>query len=195
MIDVINKAINQKLKSISWTTIITGEVTSVDPLKIRLNEKIEIGVEFIEPSSLSLDESSPSQPQYNYVVGDNLKMIRYNNGQRFYILGGSGVTDYNQLQNKPKLNTTNTSSLSYGEEDMVNTINLHRVSKSGSFNDLVDKPSMSNYVTLSGTQTITGKKTFNILPESSVVPTTVNQLVNKKYVDGLALTYDTLETF
>ena len=32
-------------------------------------------------------------------------------------------------------------------------------------------------------QTISGKKTFNILPESSVVPTADNQLVNKKYVD------------
>ena len=32
-------------------------------------------------------------------------------------------------------------------------------------------------------QTITGKKTFNTLPESSATPTTNNQLVNKKYVD------------
>ena len=32
-------------------------------------------------------------------------------------------------------------------------------------------------------QTITGKKTFGTLPESSVTPTTNNQLVNKKYVD------------
>ena len=35
----------------------------------------------------------------------------------------------------------------------------------------------------SSNQTITGKKTFTTLPESSVVPTTNNQLVNKKYVD------------
>ncbi len=32
-------------------------------------------------------------------------------------------------------------------------------------------------------QTISGKKTFTTLPESSVVPTTDNQLVNKAYVD------------
>lgn len=32
-------------------------------------------------------------------------------------------------------------------------------------------------------QTISGKKTFTTLPESSVVPTTDNQLVNKKFVD------------
>lgn len=33
------------------------------------------------------------------------------------------------------------------------------------------------------TQTISGKKTFTTLPESSVVPTSDTQLVNKKYVD------------
>jgi len=38
-------------------------------------------------------------------------------------------------------------------------------------------------LTTDGTQTITGQKTFNILPESSVTPTTANQLVNKTYVD------------
>ena len=39
------------------------------------------------------------------------------------------------------------------------------------------------YMSTSQTQTVTGKKTFNVLPESSVVPTMDNQLVNKKYVD------------
>lgn len=39
------------------------------------------------------------------------------------------------------------------------------------------------FVTTNSTQTITSKKTFNTLPESSSTPTTNNQLVNKKYVD------------
>ena len=41
----------------------------------------------------------------------------------------------------------------------------------------------NNIVTLSSSQTFSGKKTFSILPESSVTPTTDNQLTNKKYVD------------
>lgn len=196
MIETINKAINAKLNSISWTTIVTGVVTNINPLQIRINERIEIGVDFIEPSSLDVDESSPGQPLYNYVVGDNLKMIRYNNGQRFYILGGGGVSDYTALQNKPILNTNNSTSLTpNSDETIIDTISLHKVSKTGSYNDLTNKPSFSNYVTLTGTQTISGKKTFSTLPESSVAPTTNNQLVNKLYVDGLALTYDVLETF
>lgn len=46
--------------------------------------------------------------------------------------------------------------------------------------------SIFNLLTTDGAQTVTGKKTFNTLPESSVVPTTDNQLVNKKYVDDNA---------
>jgi len=42
---------------------------------------------------------------------------------------------------------------------------------------------ISSAVTLYDNQTISSKKTFSTLPESSVVPTTNNQLVNKKYVD------------
>lgn len=48
--------------------------------------------------------------------------------------------------------------------------------------------------TLNNAQTISGKKTFTTLPESSVVPTTDNQLVNKKYVDdSIAAGSNTLE--
>lgn len=35
-----------------------------------------------------------------------------------------------------------------------------------------------------GAETITGVKTFSVLPESSVAPTTANQLTNKSYVDS-----------
>ncbi|MCL2312201.1 MAG: hypothetical protein FWC41_06915, partial [Firmicutes bacterium] len=41
----------------------------------------------------------------------------------------------------------------------------------------------SNLVTLNTQQTITVRKTFDVLPESSAIPTVNNQLVNKKYVD------------
>lgn len=46
----------------------------------------------------------------------------------------------------------------------------------------------SNFVftTTNTNQTISGIKTFSALPESSVTPTTNNQLVNKKYVDDNA---------
>ena len=56
-----------------------------------------------------------------------------------------------------------------------------------------------NLMTTDTAQTVTAVKTFSSLPESSVVPTTNNQLVNKKYVDDHAapantMTLDTAQT-
>lgn len=41
----------------------------------------------------------------------------------------------------------------------------------------------AQFVIANTTQTISGKKTFDTLPETSITPTTNNQLANKKYVD------------
>ena len=46
------------------------------------------------------------------------------------------------------------------------------------------KAPISTTVDLSNNQTITGTKTFNSLPLSSVVPTLINQLANKSFVDS-----------
>jgi len=45
---------------------------------------------------------------------------------------------------------------------------------------------MNTTVKTTGVQSIAGIKTFTTLPESSVVPTTANQLTNKTYVDSVA---------
>lgn len=201
MINTINEAINRKLNSISFTTIIKGTVESLEPLKVRISNKISIGLSFIEPRSLGIDDSSPSSA-LPLVVGEEIEMIRYNNGQRFYVLGkstNSSTVDYTQLQNKPKLNTNNSKSLAVNSAEELNgTVSLHKVAKTGSYNDLLDKPKpvdLSNYVTLNGAQTISGKKTFSTLPESSVTPTTNNQLVNKNYVDTNFLQFEVIEEF
>lgn len=87
MIDIINAAINKKLNSISFTEIIIGTVTSIDPIKIRINDRIEVGLEFIEPSSLGINDDSPL-PSLPLTVGDKVQMVRYNRGQKFYVLIG-----------------------------------------------------------------------------------------------------------
>lgn len=52
----------------------------------------------------------------------------------------------------------------------------------------MDIPDTSNLATLSTAQTISGKKTFSTLPESSVTPTGNDQLANKNYVDNAIAT-------
>ena len=201
MISTVNEAINRKLASVSFTDIIIGTVISLEPLQIRINNRIIIGLSFIEPMSLGIDDNSPSSA-LPLTVGEKVQMIRYSNGQRFYILGKStnaSTINYNELQNKPKLNTANSTSLAVNEsEELKGIISLHKVAKTGSYNDLLNKPApvdLSNYVTLNGTQTITGKKTFSTLPESSVTPTTANQLINKNYVDTNFLQFEVIEEF
>ena len=201
MITTVNEAINRKLASISFTDIIIGTVQSLEPLEIRINNRIVIGLSFIEPMSLGLDDNSPSSA-LPLTVGEKVQMIRYSNGQRFYILGKSAsasTINYNELQNKPKLNTANSKSLAVNEsEEHKGIISLNKVAKTSSYNDLLNKPApvdLSNYVTLNGTQTITGKKTFSTLPESSVTPTTANQLINKNYVDTNFLQFEVIEEF
>lgn len=201
MISTVNEAINRKLASVSFTDIIIGTVISLEPLQIRINNRIVIGLSFIEPMSLGIDDNSPSSA-LPLTVGEKIQMIRYSNGQRFYILGKStnaSTINYNELQNKPKLNTANSTSLAVNEsEELKGIISLHKVAKTGNFNDLLNKPApvdLSNYVTLNGTQTITGKKTFSTLPESSVTPTTANQLINKNYVDTNFLQFEVIEEF
>ena len=85
MIKYINEAINRKLNSISFTEIVRGTVESVKPLQIRLNDRIVIGQSFIEPMSLGIDGNSPGSA-LPLIVGEVVDMIRYNRGQRFYIL-------------------------------------------------------------------------------------------------------------
>lgn len=51
---------------------------------------------------------------------------------------GGGVSDYNLLQNKPSLNTTNTTSqMPEANETLVGSINLHRISKTGALADAI----------------------------------------------------------
>lgn len=201
MITTVNEAINRKLASISFTDIIIGTVQSLEPLEIRINNRIVIGLSFIEPMSLGLNDNSPSSA-LPLTVGEKVQMIRYSNGQRFYILGKStnaSTINYNELQNKPRLNTANSTSLAVNEsEELKGIVSLHKVAKTGSYNDLLNKPApvdLSNYVTLNGAQTITGKKTFSTLPESSITPTTANQLINKNYVDTNFLQFEVIEEF
>lgn len=88
MINIVNEAINRKLASISFTNIVRGVVVSVEPLAIKINDRITIGPSFIDTEALGVDDNSPSQA-LPLIVGESVQMIRYNNGQRFYILGSS----------------------------------------------------------------------------------------------------------
>ena len=66
--------------------------------------------------------------------------------------------------------------------DLVNQKFIARLNSANSLS-IVESKGSREYVSATSAQTISGKKTFGTLPESSVVPTTDDQLTNKKYVD------------
>lgn len=54
-----------------------------------------------------------------------------------------GIISYDELENKPKLNTNNdTSQAISSSEEISGTINLHKISKTGKYSDLLEKPSL-----------------------------------------------------
>lgn len=67
---------------------------------------------------------------------DEKGMARHNIGAGDNYFTGS----YYDLTQKPHLNTNNTTGLDYGDEELNDTINLHKISKTGSFNDLKHVP-------------------------------------------------------
>jgi hypothetical protein len=61
--------------------------------------------------------------------------------------------DYSKLENIPKLKTDNTTGqTAQAAENIVGTINLHKISKTGAFADLIGAPNMNNYATVVAVQ-------------------------------------------
>jgi hypothetical protein len=57
------------------------------------------------------------------------------------LIESGGVSDYNDLENLPKLNTDNTDSQATASEEIIqNIIKLHKISKTGNYSDLNGKP-------------------------------------------------------
>lgn len=91
-----------------------------------------------------------------------------------YFIGCSNVTNSN-------------TSLSYGPRIQE----IYKTSNGLNKRNMKNQTTLNNIDITTVAQTITAKKTFNVLPESSIVPTTNNQLVNKAYVDGAIPTVPT----
>ena len=202
MISIVNEAINRKLASMSFTNIITGKVESVYPLQIRINSRIVIGQSFIEPMSLGLDDYSPNSA-LPLIVGETIQMIRYNNGQRFYILGktsGPLEIDYTQIKNVPLLVTEVEEPLEPTVEPIKDEIVLHKISKSGSYSDLQTKPKVNTAVDYSlpvAEEEISDEILFHKVAKTGKYEDLIGlpDIATKDYVDTNFLQFEVLEEF
>lgn len=149
ILQAINNLITPQLVSLKYDKTFRGKITSI----------IDNGLYEVQVNGRSYTLPYAGTLQ----VGDIVKVKSpLNNFSDIYIeaIGGSGggstTTDYNDLTSKPILNTNYTSSLSPDSSEIIKgTIGLHKISKTGSYNDLLDKPTIpepSNEVEISQTQ-------------------------------------------
>ena len=146
------------------TDMVYGEVVSVDPIEIRIDDRFTLGTDFLDMSNDVLDLTvDPPKPLMK--DGDTVRLIKYSMGQRYYVVEVVGsdkavevITDYNDLENIPVLATANTSAQVPKEEEIKGKILLHKIAKTGNYHDLLNKPTIPNgndYVKKSG-DTMTG---------------------------------------
>ena len=97
-------------------------------------------------------------------VGDNLVITK--DGVLSSIGGSTGTSDYNALSNKPALNTDNSTALEVNaQEEISGTVSLHKVSKTGNYNDLLNKPNIPS-------------KTSDLTNDSGFITNEVDNLTN-----------------
>lgn len=95
-------------------------------------------------------------------VGDNLSIT----ADGVLSAEAGGTTDYSVLLNKPVLNTANTKSLAVdGNETINGVVSLHKISKTGSYEDLLNKPTIPT-------------KTSDLENDSGFITNTVDNLTN-----------------
>lgn len=111
--------------------------------------------------------------------------------------------DYNKLVNKPTLDTRSTNALVAGTEEVAGVVKLHKVSKTGSYEDLNDQPDLDLYATktalaaglgskadLSTVNTIRtdlddlGDQVHEIEAKVPAAATSDNQLADKAFVNS-----------
>ena len=87
-----------------------------------------------------------------------------------------------------------TNKMSFNSGDLSNNMIriIYNTSYAGDINLISKVYSVGGIMSTSTAQTVNGKKTFTVLPESSVTPTNNNQLTNKTYVDS-KITYGTTD--
>lgn len=136
IIQAINNIVEPKVESLKYDKTFRGkiiEVIDVGKYKVQINGK---------DYTMTHNEK--------LAVGDIVKVkAPLNNFSDIYIEStpgsGSGVTtNYDDLSNKPILNTNINTSLEPNNEEIIkDTIKLHKVSKTGSYNDLLNKPELN----------------------------------------------------
>lgn len=156
--------------------------------RAKIVEEIEVGIYKVQINNVIYKLSYDGTLN----VGDIVRVrAPLNNFSDIYIepLPGSGgesggTTNYNDLANKPVINSTySTSQTTNANETLKGTIALHKISKTGNYNDLLNKPSL-NFIPTSQKGAADGVASLGadkIVPKSEL-PTDVVYDSNYKHI-------------
>lgn len=136
ILQAINNLISPQLVNLRYDKTFRGKITNV----------IDNGLYEVQINGKTYTLPYAGTLQVNDIVKVKSPL---NNFSDIYIeaIGGSGgsggTSNYNDLTNKPILNTNYTSSLTPNSTEVIRgTINLHKVSKTGKYSDLIGVPSL-----------------------------------------------------
>ncbi len=180
IIQAISNIVEPKMETLKYDKTYRAKVT----------QKIDAGVYTVQINGTSYKLSYSGTLN----VGDIVRVkAPLNNFSDIYIepLPGSGgggtggTTNYNDLTNKPVINSTySTAQSTNASEILKGTIALHKISKTGNYNDLLNKPSL-NFIPISQKGVADGVATLgadSIIPKSQLPANTVYD-TNYKHID------------
>jgi len=88
LINIIQNA--GKMSTGETTDLLFGDVTSISPLKIKIDNRFEVDEKFLILSTLVKETTISALPDIilwrGLIVGDRVRLLRVNNGQMFYII-------------------------------------------------------------------------------------------------------------
>lgn len=138
ILQAINNIVEPKVATLKYDKTYRAKVT----------QQIDTGLYMVQINNV--EYKLPYSGTLN--VGDIVKVkAPLNNFSDIYIEalpgsgggGGGGTTNYNDLTNKPVLNSNySTSQTPNASEIIKGTISLHKISKTGNYNDLLNKPDL-----------------------------------------------------
>lgn len=138
ILQAINNIVEPKVAKLKYDKTYRAKVT----------QQIDTGLYMVQINNV--EYKLPYSGTLN--VGDIVKVkAPLNNFSDIYIEalpgsgggGGGGTTNYNDLTNKPVLNSNySTSQTPNASEIIKGTISLHKISKTGNYNDLLNKPDL-----------------------------------------------------
>ena len=140
IVEAINNIVEPKVATLRYDKTYRAKVTEVisDNLyKVQIN-----GAEYELSYSGNLDvgEIVKVKAPLNNFSDIYIEAVPGSGGGR----GGGGSTNYNDLTNKPVLNSNNSTALTPNSNETIRgTISLHKVSKTGNYNDLLNRPSLN----------------------------------------------------